>query len=115
MQQNEIKSVESYLKKLLEKEQKGIEKKYQSFYERKRIKPKIYTVNYLDAKEYFYVILKDKKYGIYFNDIEETFGVCKINNRLIENYAEFSNDSLNGALSKMHELIESGTMEEVLL
>ena len=114
MRKNEIKSISIYLKNIIEGEEKGIISKYKLFYEKNKIVPKEKLFIYLGEEEYFFILLKDKGYGIYFNDIEEGFGVCKLDNDPITIYAEFSNDSLNGAIVRFNELLKDGTINDVL-
>ena len=105
--------VRLYLDKKILAEKQSIVEEYELFYEKYRINPVIRSFLYLGSEEYFFVILKYQGYGIYFNDIEEEFGVCRLNHNPIDEYAEFDG-SLNGTVVRLNELMVDGNIDKVL-
>ena len=63
--------------------------------------------------ETFYIIFQMEDYGIYFNDIEETFGICKIENNECCKYAEFY-DNLAPTVRKFKKAHENNNMESLI-
>ena len=112
MLKQEENNVLSYLKTVLNKEEKLLDKRVKNFYSKYRINitPIFFSVMY---KENFYLLLKYLDYGIYFNDIENSFGICKIKDNKCVKYAEFF-DSLNATLIKFQELLSNHKLEKVL-
>ena len=107
-------NIRLYLNDIILDEQQNIIEKYKSFYEKNRINPVMQPFLYMDIDEYFFIILEYQGYGVYFNDIEEGFGVCRLNHNLIDEYAEFANNSLNGAVTRLNELLADGSINKIL-
>jgi hypothetical protein len=113
MKNNEEKEVEEYLKKLISKELSFFDDDKLEFYS-------MCKINFKKARferypnEKFFVLMMHSKYGIYFNDIEEGFGICKFFNEKCIMHAEFSNDTLYGTIERFQELILNDNMDEVL-
>ncbi len=60
--------------------------------------------------EPFYIIFQMEDYGIYFNDIEETFGICKIENNECHKCAEFY-DNLAPTVRKFKKAYEEKSID----
>lgn len=112
MLKNEINEVEIYLNNLIKIEEKSFDKNIKQFYDENKIHfilisfPSFY-------KEDFFLILKFLDYGIYYNDIEDTFGICKINNNQCLKYAEFFDD-LSPTIQKFKDMILNKNLEEII-
>jgi len=97
---DEINEVKEYLIKIIEKEKLIFDKRELSFYYKNKINfIPIFFENFYD--EYFFVILKFNKFYIYYNDIEEIFGICEINNGKVVTSMEFFDD-LYPTIKKLH-------------
>ena len=109
MLNNEINDVKDYLNNVLKKEEQLLNEKTKTFYYKYKIPliPIFFPIFY---KEDFFLILKYLNYGIYYNDIEETFGICKIVNNKCFKYADFS-DNLNATINKFQELLTNNNLE----
>lgn len=103
MYKSEINDVKDYLIGLLQEEEKLLSKEANKFYNKYSIPIiPIYCPTY---KEDFYLLLQYLDYGIYFNDVEEFFGICKIKNNQCLKNAEFY-DSLNATVMKFMEMLD---------
>ena len=100
---DEFEEVRSYLNKLLIKERVLFDADGLAFYDHNRsvYKPILFRNGY---NEHFFVILSYKEYGIYFNDIEESFGICKLDGGVCQAYAEYF-DNLAPTIHKLMELL----------
>lgn len=113
LRQNEIEITKSQLTDLLKLEEhlyfKDDEEKI--FY----LTHKIPFISYLFTQidnEPFYIIFQMEDYGIYFNDIEECFGICKIENNECYKCAEFY-DNLAPTVRKFKKAYENNCMESL--
>jgi len=101
MLQNERDSLTEYLNQLLKNEEKVMDDKIKEFYYKYKISLTSFYFPIL-YQEDFYLLFRYLDYGIYYNDIEECFGICKIENRLCFKHADFF-ESLYPTLKKFKE------------
>ena len=100
MLKNEVDDVKKYLLSLIKEEEKSLDKDVKNFYIKHKIAPKIIKIRYFEnTYEPFFLILKFKNYGIYFNDIEETFGICRVTGDNCLEHSEYY-DNLKPTLVK---------------
>jgi len=71
------------------------------------------SYHFIADDEPFYLVFQIGMYGIYFNDIEETFGICKIVNNQCNDSAEFF-DYLAPTVRKFKKAYEENNLEELL-
>ena len=111
MREEDHNQINDYLKETIKNELWGFTKELKKYYNDYKINPKrVFFEGFYN--EEFYCILKYREYCIYFNDIEETFGICKIKNNICKYYAEFY-DMLLPTIIKFRELIDKNTIEEI--
>jgi len=104
--------VEKYLCNLIEKEEKLFNKNIKQFYYEYKI---VFTPIFFPTfyKENFFLVLKFKNFGIYYNDIEEDFGICRIDNDECVKYAEFFDD-LTPTIQKFKDFILNKRLDELV-
>ena len=108
MLKNEIDEIKQYLSNLIKKEKDYFDEGIKRFFDKYKID---YTLIYFPFyKENFYLILKFKNYGIYFNDIEEYFGICKIYNNECQKYADID-DNLSTTIKKLIEFYRNNRLD----
>ena len=101
MFKNAEEETKKYLTDLLRKEENIIEQRFLEFYKKYKIQP--FPISFKDSKEDFLLLLNyNNKLGIYFNDIEEFFGICRIKDNVCYDNSEFY-DSLNPTIQKLFE------------
>jgi hypothetical protein len=100
MQINEYREVRDYLENLIDNEEKKFfSRDTENFY--KKYKVEFYPIAMTNAcDEVFFLVLRFKEYGIYFNDVEEVFGICEIHDNKCINGAEFF-DNLAPTIGKL--------------
>ena len=76
-------------------------------------KTPLISYHFVADNEPFYLVFQIDKYGIYFNDIEETFGICKIVNNECNDSAEFF-DYLAPTVRKFKKAYEENNLESLL-
>jgi len=103
MYKSEVNDVKDYLIGLLKEEEKLLSKGTNKFYNKYSIP--IVPINFPTYKEDFYLLLQYLDYGIYFNDVEEFFGICKIKDNQCSKSAEYY-DSLNATVIKLMEILD---------
>jgi hypothetical protein len=101
MQKYEFDDVKIYLKNILLEEE--MESENIVFFKENFVDFIPLEFNYLGNSEFFFIIIKIDEYAIYFNDIEEDFGICKIYNQKCTEYAEYYS-YLNPTISKLKAL-----------
>lgn len=113
MREHETESIKLHLTNLLKiEESKYFENKEEKIFYLEHKVPLI--AHYFTVQnEPFYLIFKTKGYGIYFNDIEEGFGICKIDNEKCKKYAEFF-DNLAPTVRKFKKAYEKNSLELLL-
>jgi len=113
MRQNEIESIRLFLTDLLKIEENQFFKDDEEkiFYLTHKIPLKSY--HFIADDEPFYLVFQIGTHGIYFNDIEETFGICKIVNNQCNNSAEFF-DYLAPTVRKFKKAYEENNLESLL-
>jgi len=108
---NESDEIKKYLDVIILKNQTLFNQTTLKFYETNKI-PYVAIFFAKFYKEYFYLILSYQQFGIYFNDIEETFGICKVDNNICNQYIEFFDD-LAPTVQKFQDLVSSNKLDQL--
>ena len=113
MRKNEIEAIKLYLIDLLKIEenqyfQDNTEKIYYLTH-----KIPFVAYHFTADNEPFYIFFKVDNYGIYFNDIEECFRICKIDNNECNEAAEFF-DYLAPTVRKFKKAYEEKSIDFLL-
>lgn len=112
MKISEYGEVKKYLFNLMKEEENSFKKSIEIFYNKYKIEFRsVYIQNFYD--ENFFLVLEYGNYGIYFNDIEESYGICKLHNNDCILYAEFF-DNLSPTIQKLMNLIENNSLDQIL-
>ena len=112
MTKNKFQIVNTYLKEVLKTEEtmyfKDREEKDFYFLHKIIPTPYLFTDFY---HEHFYVIFQIDRYGIYYNDIEEDFGICKIESGQCNLNAEFCDANLAPTVRRFKKAYENNNMK----
>ncbi len=100
------------LKNEINEEEKYFNNNIKQFYNEYKI---VFTPIYFPSfyKENFFLVLKFKNFGIYHNDIEENFGICRIDNNECIKYAEFFDD-ITPTIQKFKNFILNNKLNELI-
>ena len=90
-----------YINQLIIKEESSFSIKVRNFWSKYCCKPS--KIHFKIEEEYFYIVLRYKNFAIYFNDIEEVFGICILDKDICTKNAEFY-DNLNPTILKLLEI-----------
>jgi len=112
MHKNEQNNIEKYLNKHLMNEENCLfNEDVKIFYNHNKIKFEL--INFSNFyQEDFFIILKIDKYAIYFNDVEECFGICEIKKNECIKYADFF-DTLAPTVQKFKIAYDEGKIENL--
>ncbi|SFV57757.1 hypothetical protein MNB_SV-3-1396 [hydrothermal vent metagenome] len=112
MRKNEIETVKLFLIDLLKIEENQYFKNNEEkiFYLKHKVSFTPYNFTFYD--EPFYIICQINNWGIYYNDIEETFGICKIVNNECNESVEFF-DNLAPTVRKIKTAYEENNMNSL--
>jgi len=112
MRQNEIESTKLFLTDLLKVEENQYFKDEEEkiFYLTHKVPLTSYNFTFYD--EPFYIIFQINNWSIYYNDIEETFGISKIVNNQCNESVEFF-DNLAPTVRIFKKAYEKNNMESV--
>ena len=89
LRKDEIETIKLYLTDLLKiEENKYFQDNTEKIYYLTHKIPLV-AYHFTADNEPFYILLQVDNYAIYFNDIEECFGICKIDNNECDKAAEF--------------------------
>ncbi len=112
MTKDEFQVTNSNLKEVLKTEENMYfkDKEERNFYFAHKIDPTPYLFTNF-YHEYFYVIFQIDDYAIYYNDIEEDFGVCKIESDQCDLNTEFCDANLAPTVRRFKKALEEDAME----
>jgi len=99
MYNNEREEVREYLKGIMQNEIDMLTDKNKEKYKKYMIEFK--PVYSLDNNEYFYLVAQNGEKGVYFNDIEESFGIFEKFEKDTYKEGYESNGSLNSVLDRI--------------
>ncbi len=111
MHTSDFNDVQQYLDTIIADGKRLFNLETLSFYEKNKIpySPILFDGFY---DEYFYLVFSYKEFGIYFNDIEETFGICKLDGNSCQKYIEFFDD-LAPTVQKFQNLLLNNKLSQV--
>jgi coproporphyrinogen III oxidase len=99
MYKNEFNIIKKYLQEIINEEKHLLTSENTKKFQKYNIE--FYPIFSKDDNEYFYLVARNIDRGIYFNDIEEQFGICDITADNECQSCEEYDGSLNSVLSRV--------------